>query len=123
MERERLLGHMLAGDAWGNKWSWLAAIIILVSAWVIFTKANKPGWAAIIPIYSTLVFLQIINKPWWWLLLVLVPFVNIVIGIMMNYELAKAFGKDGWFTLGMIFLPFIFFPLLAWGDAKYHKPN
>jgi hypothetical protein len=33
--------------------------------------------------------------------------------------LAKAFGKGSIYSLGLIFLPFIFFPLLGFGNAGY----
>ena len=123
MNEERLGDMMTGSDTWGSamnsQWSWLVTIIVLVSSWFIFQKAGRPGWAAIIPIYNVLVLLEIVGKPWWWLLLLLVPLVNIVIGILLTHELSKAFGKSGWYTVGLVFLPFIFYPLLAFGDAKY----
>ncbi len=100
------------------------AIIVLLFAsyWKIFTKANKPGWASIIPIYSGLVLLEIIGKPWWWLLLFFVPLVNIVFAVWAANLLSKSFGKSEGFTIGLIFLPFIFYPILGLGDAKYLGP-
>jgi len=98
-----------------------AAIIILMiaSLWTIFTKAGKPGWAAIIPIYNTIVLLDIIKKPWWWIFLLMIPIVNLIFLIIIYNNLAKAFGKGVGYTLGLIFLGIIFFPLLAFGDSKY----
>jgi hypothetical protein len=88
--------------------------------WVIFTKAGKPGWAAIIPIYNIIVLLEIVGKPIWWIILVIIlPF---IFGIWMLNLLSKSFGKGVGFTLGLIFLGFIFFPILAFGDAKYKGP-
>ena len=55
-------------------------VFYLVAMWRIYTKAGKPGWAVIIPIYNSLVLLQIVGRPWWWLLLYLIPLVDIVIG-------------------------------------------
>ena len=104
----------------------LLSLIILVlyiaSMWVVFTKADKPGWAAIIPIYNIIVMLEIVGKPWWWLLLFLIPGVNLVFGIWMINLLSISFGKGVGFTLGLIFLGFIFWPILAFGDAKYNGP-
>ena len=37
--------------------------------WKIFTKAGKPGWASIVPIYNIIVLLEIVGKPWWYLLI------------------------------------------------------
>ena len=97
-------------------------VLIIVSAWKINTKADKPGWACLVPIYGTLVTLDIIGKPWWWLLMFFIPVVNIVFAIMMINLLSKSFGKGTGFTLGLIFLPFIFYPILGLGEAKYEGP-
>ncbi len=94
-------------------------LLMIVSLWKIFEKAGKPGWAAIIPIYNIIVMLEIVGKPVWWLLLLFIPFVGIVVSIMMVLELAKKFGKGGGFALGLILLPIVFYPILAFGDAKY----
>jgi hypothetical protein len=96
---------------------------ILASWWVVFEKAGEPGWAAVIPIYNLVVELRICGKPEWWVILLFIPLVNIVIGLIMVLELARVFDKGGGFTLGLIFLPFIFLPLLAFGDARYIGPD
>ena len=99
---------------------YLAVIVVSVAAlWVVFTKAGQPGWGAIVPIYNLILILKIAGKPVWWFLLCLIPLVNLVIVILIYVALAKNFGKSSGFTVGMIFLPFIFLPLLAWGDAEY----
>lgn len=97
-------------------------VLVIASLWVIFTKAGKPGWACLIPIYNIIVLLEIVGKPWWWLLLYLVPVVNIVYLVWTFNLLSKSFGKGVGFTLGLIFLGFIFFPILAFSDAKYIGP-
>ena len=94
-------------------------VLVIVSIWKIFEKAGKPGWAAIVPIYNMIVLLEIVNKLVWWIVLMVIPFVNIVIAIIVYVELAKAFGKSAGFGIGMIFLSFIFLPLLAFGDDQY----
>ena len=90
--------------------------------WKLFEKAGEPGWACIIPIYSTIVTLRIVGKPWWWLLMFFIPGVNIVFAIWMLNMLSKSFGKDEGFTVGLVLLGFIFYPILALGDAKYLGP-
>ncbi|MDC0271096.1 DUF5684 domain-containing protein, partial [Akkermansiaceae bacterium] len=87
--------------------------------WKIFTKAGKPGWASIIPIYNVIVLLEIIGKPVWWIVLFLIPFVNIIISIITTNEVSKSFGRGAGTTVGLIFLPFIFYPVLAFGSAQY----
>ena len=98
-------------------------LLIIASLWNIFTKAGQPGWAALIPLYNLYILLLIVGKPAWWLLLLLIPLVNLVISVILTLELAKRFGKPGAFALGLLFLPFLFYPILAFGDARYHAPS
>jgi uncharacterized membrane protein YoaK (UPF0700 family) len=98
------------------------AVLVLAFAalWKIFTKAGKPGWAALVPIYNIIVLLEIAGKPAWWVVLLLIPFVNLIVGIVVAIAVAKNFGKGTGFGLGLAFLGFIFAPMLAWGDAQYN---
>ena len=98
-------------------------IFMLIVWWKIFTKAGKPGWGIIIPIYNIILMLEIAGRPGWWFLLMLIPGVNFVISIIVILDLAKAFGKGSGFGLGMLFLGIIFYPILAFGDAKYVGNN
>ena len=102
---------------------YLAIIIFLIAAqWKVYTKAGKPGWAVIIPIYNFIVLLEIVGKPWWWFLLALIPIVNIVIIIIVYHRLSLSFGKGAGFTVGLILLSFIFWPILGFGSATYQGP-
>jgi len=94
-------------------------LLIIISLWKIFVKAGKPGWASIVPIYNLIVLIEICCKPLWWFILLLIPFVNIIVLIILYIELAKRFGKGVGFAIGLLILPFIFFPVLAFSDAKY----
>ena len=96
-------------------------VFIIACYWKIFTKADKPGWACLVPIYNIIIFLQIINKPWWWLLLMCIPLVNIVIYIMAIHRLSLSFGKGAGFTLGLIFVGIVFIPILAFDNSTYTK--
>ena len=98
----------------------LAVVLVTVIAnWRVYTKAGKPGWAAIVPIYNVVVLNQIAGKPGWWTLLWFVPFVNFFIMILVFFGLAENFGKGKGFALGLIVLPYFFMPILAFGDAQY----
>ncbi len=94
-------------------------ILMIASQWRLNVKAGKPGWACLVPIYNMIVYLQIAGKPTWWILLYFVPLVNIVISVMSVIAFAGKFGKGTGFALGIIFLPFIFLPILAFGDDPY----
>jgi hypothetical protein len=102
--------------------SMMIALFYVFCYWKIFTKAGKPGWAALIPIYNTLVQLEILGREWIWILLMLIPGVNLVIMVVMMMDLAKVFGKDSSFGCLMVIFPYIMIPILAFGDAKYLGP-
>lgn len=97
-------------------------LIVITAWWKIFVKAGQPGWKAIIPIYNFYILLKIVGKPGWWLILLFIPFVNFVILIWTYNMLSKSFGKDEAFTVGLILLGFVFFPILGFGSAKYLGP-
>ena len=102
------------------------SILMIISLWKIFKKAGKPGWASIIPIYNIYIMCEIAEKEWWYVLLSCVPFANIYAMIVLYNGMAKRFGKSGGFVAGMILLPVIFFPMLAFGkDASIvnNQPN
>ena len=94
-------------------------VLILASFWRVFAKAGRPGWASLIPVYNGYVLLKIAGKPGWWLLLMFIPLVNIIVSILAAVGLANSFGRGGGFAAGLIFLPFIFYPILAFGDSPY----
>ncbi len=79
-----------------------------VADWIIFTKADHPGWASLIPFYNLYVVLKIVGRPGWWLILFFIPFVNIIVAIIVAIDMSKSFGHGGGFALGLIFLGPIF---------------
>lgn len=91
----------------------------IAGMWKTFQKAGKPGWACIVPIYNMIVLVEIAEKPLWWVALFFIPIANIIFIIMTYNEIAKKFGKEAGFTVGLIFLPFVFWPILGFGDAVY----
>lgn len=96
-------------------------ILIIASQWKIFTKASKPGWASLIPIYNVIVMLEVARQPLWMIILLFIPVANIIVYIIVAIELSKNFGKSGGFAAGLILLSLIFYPILAFGDAKYQE--
>ncbi len=95
------------------------SVISIIANWKIFTKANKPGWASIIPFYNMYTQFEIAGMNGWMFLLLFVPIVNVVIAIMLYVNLAKAFGKSTGFAIGLVFLNFIFTLILGFGSAEY----
>jgi Family of unknown function (DUF5684) len=100
----------------------LVAVLLIVALWKIFTKAGQPGWASLIPIYNVYIWCKIVGRPGWWVILMLIPFVNFVIAIVLCIDLAKSFGNGVGFGVGLAFLGIIFFPILAFGSAQYQGP-
>src|SRR5262245_4644122 len=94
-------------------------VIGMAGRWQAYKKAKQPGWASIIPIYNFYIMTKIGGKPGWWVLLLMIPGVNIVFAIWLNNMVSKRFGKDSGFTAGLLLLGFIFWPILGFGDAKY----
>ena len=99
------------------------AVFGIVVFWKTFTKAGQPGWAAIIPIYNIYVLLKVAGRPGWWLILLLIPIVNIVILAIVSIDVAKSFGKDTVFgVVGLWLFSIIGYAILAFGDAQYRGP-
>lgn len=97
----------------------IIGILMIVAQWLIFKKASKPGWASIVPIYNLVVLFKIVKLNAWLILLMLIPVANIILGIIVTLRLAKVFGKSTGFGIGLLFLSVIFYPILAFGSAKY----
>ena len=94
-------------------------ILGLVCNLKIYAKAGQPGWGALIPIYNVYLLFKITWGNGWYFLLTLIPIANVVIAILTQVKLAKVFGKDGGFAVGLIFLSFIFLPILAFDKSEY----
>jgi hypothetical protein len=97
-------------------------IVLIIANWKIYEKAGKPGWAAIIPIYNIVVLLEIVGKPVWWIILFLIPCVNIIFAVWTINLLSKSFGQSEGFTIGLLLLGVVFFPILAFGNYQYQGP-
>ena len=95
---------------------------MIAGFWKMFVKAGQPGWAAIIPIYNSYIMCKIAGRPGWWVILLLIPYLNLIFWIIILLDLAKSFGKGIGFAVGMILLSFIFIPILGFGDAEYQGP-
>jgi len=97
-------------------------VVVLIALWKIYTKAGKPGWTVLIPIYNLYILLEIVGRPGWWLIMFLIPVVNVIFFLIISFDLAKSFGKGTGFALGLIFLNMIFLLILGFGNAQYIGP-
>jgi Family of unknown function (DUF5684) len=102
---------------------YLALVILPIAGfWMVFTKADRPGWGAIIPFYNFYLACKIAGRPGWWLVLLLIPIANIVVWFIVAIDLAKSFRQGTGFGIGLALLSFIFAPILGFGDATYAGP-
>ena len=97
----------------------IISFFILICLGNIFNKADESGWKVFIPVYNIIVLLKIIGKPSWWAILLVIPVINIIISIWVTNLISVKFGKNKGFTFGLIILPIIFYPILAYGDSQY----
>ena len=102
----------------------VVCILQIVAMWKMFNKAGEKGWKSIIPIYGTVVLFKISGTSPWLILLCLLSIIPIVgplvifgLNIYLSNNIAKSFGKDIGYTVGLIFLPFIFQLILGLGPA------
>jgi len=99
------------------------ALCYIIACCKIYTKAGQPGWGILIPFYNIYLWLKIAGKPGWWLILYLIPVVNLVIWIIVSIAIAKAFGKSAAFGVFLLVIfGFIGVPMLGFGSAVYTPP-
>jgi hypothetical protein len=98
----------------------MLVLVLIASMWKVFTKANEAGWKSLIPFYNLWIMLKIARLPGYYLILVFIPLINIFASVRMSHRISNYFGRGTGFTVGMIFLPFIFYPILAFGSSEYH---
>ena len=106
--------------------SLVIAVLQIAGMWKVFSKAGEKGWKCIIPIYNLVILFRISGlSPWiiFGYLAGFIPFVGWIVSLGISIyqcnSLAKAFGKDVGYTVGLLFLPTIFYLILGFGKAEY----
>lgn len=97
----------------------LVTIITLFASWTVYKKMGRQGWEGIVPLYRIYVLCSELYGNGWKMLFLLIPLYNIYFGIKLYIDFARAFHKGAGFALGLMFLPFLFLLILAFGDAQY----
>lgn len=103
--------------------SFVIAVLLIASYWKLFVKANEPGWKAIVPFYNVYTICKLVFSSGWVFLLSFVPMVNIVFAVVLAVRTAKAYGKGSGFAVGMLFFPYLFYPILAFSSSTYYLGN
>ena len=89
--------------------------MVWVSWYKIYVKLGESGWKALIPLFNIFIFTKLIDKPVWWFIIYLIfPLGHILYGL----QIGKLFGKNLIFTIGLIILPLVFYPIIAFGKAE-----
>ncbi|MBO4389811.1 MAG: hypothetical protein J5825_03010 [Lachnospiraceae bacterium] len=108
----------------------LLSLVIVVSMCKLAAKAGEPWWSQLIPFYNSYVYAKICFGNGWLFLCVFITLVPIIGYLCLFvfvyyqfYKLAIVFGKGIGTFLGLVFLPVIFFPMLAFGNSTYHPEN
>lgn len=101
----------------------VVCLVSIVSLWIVYKKAGKPGWASIVPIYNIIVLLEIAGLPLWYLVLYFIPFANIYVIFKSYIELAHKFGKSTGFGVATVFFGIICFPILAFNKSVVYNNN
>src|SRR5258706_4814533 len=110
-------GFMALGLGFLACWGVFALAINAFCWWKVFVKANQPGWASMVPFYNLYCLTQVAGRPAWWLVLMFIPFVNLVIIIILGIDISARFGRGGGTAAGPILLPIPFHPILGFGSA------
>ena len=118
-----ILGAIAAITGFITIISIICSILVIVCNWIIFKKAGKKGWEAIVPVYNLIVMLEIANLPMWYLALFFIPGANIYAMFKIYIEIAHKFGKSTGFGVGLALLGVIFLPILAFGKSTYENSN
>lgn len=106
-------------------------IFVIIARWKLYKKAGKPGWASIVPVYNTIVLFDIIGYKWYYIFFIfigIIPIIGMVLSMIFaisyNIKLAKSFGQQPAFGIGLWFLNPIFTAIIAFSnDIKYVGPS
>ena len=99
------------------------AVVCIIGMWKVFEKSGQPGWACIIPIYNVYILLKMVGRPGWWLILLLIPLVDLVFLLILSIDVAKSFGQSAVFGVILIFLlGGIGYVILGFGNYRYVGP-
>lgn len=93
-------------------------------AFALMTIANKleveNSWWAWIPILNIILMLQIADKPIWWLILFIIPIVNIIIAIIIWMRIAELRGFPNWWGI-LLIVPIV--NLIVPGYLAFTEPS
>ena len=99
----------------------ILTVVIYAGYWRIYEKMGQPGWISLIPIYNSAVLLHVLKRPAGWLVLLLLPGINLIFSVILLRDLLQCFGKPEWHILFFVFLPFIYIPYLGFSETPFRE--
>lgn len=96
-------------------------LIAIVGWWKLFSKAGYPGFLALIPLVNVVVYIMVGGRPWWWIILMLIPFINIIILFLVHLSVAERYGQGVLYAFGLFFLMPVFAIILGFGPFEYRE--
>ncbi len=105
-------------------YSWIVSIIfglVISISYPIFKKTDNEDPGAFVPIYNLFLLCKLNGYSEKYGLLFLIPGVNLIMMMLMAFKLKDIFKTDGLFSIGLLFLPEVFIPVLAYGNYGEEK--
>ena len=120
-------------------------LLMIIGCFKIFEKANEKGWKSLIPVYNIYLLYKIFWKIKYFILLLIISFICIIPTyfiysqelfeslmfivmlnslyhyIILSIRISRSFGKNIFWSLGIIFFPYIFIVILGFNKSKYIK--
>ncbi len=101
-------------------------VLVVAGIWMVFIKAGRHGWAAIIPFYNLWTLVKVADRPVWyfWVMLILafIPIVNIATIVMLlivDIDVCRHFGHGAGYGVLLWLFPFVMYPVLGFGKSQY----
>jgi signal peptidase I len=69
-------------------------VIHFLGTWKLYVKAGRSAWEAAIPVYNSIILMQIIKRPKWWIILLFIPIINLLMFPVIWVETIRSFGRN-----------------------------
>ena len=103
----------------------ILAILQIISMWKIFKRAGLPGWLCLVPYVSDYGIVKVAGFDGTLSALAfgctLIPTIDFFTFSFLTYKIARSYGKGWGFGIGLMLLPFIFYPMLSFGNEAYQR--
>jgi hypothetical protein len=99
-------------------------VILAIGLWPTLEKAGLPGWGALIPIYNVYLIFKLGGVSGVWILLLLIPLVNIFVLLWIAFKVSDAFGHGFLMAfIGLFLLAPLGFLIIGFGSSTYRLPR